>query len=144
MSSSSTALTMRQQKVVEVLVSGKAETVTEAAALAGVHRNSVHAALRNSAVQREKQLQLARKSDKARDIYQASSSELAGRLAGGEMQDMSVVAAFNASADVVAQGIEEEDSSAAGPHEVAAAYQRRLRDFQAGIRYCLRQQRQHK
>jgi hypothetical protein len=136
-----TALTTTQRRVVEVLAADDYRTATEAAAKAGVSRAALYRTRQNETAQREVLRLKAERSDKARDLKRVSASKLAQRIAEPDVADNTLMGVYKLATDAVAQGVDEDSSADVTPHEMAHAYQRRLKDFAAGIQYEQRRQR---
>ena len=126
-------LTLTRQRVAEVLASGKARTITEAAEIADVARETVHRLSRNATVQREIERLRAKAADKAKDLKAISASKLAVRVASDDASDALLLGTYKTANDVLASGVEEDTST--DPHARARGYAQRIRDFEAGIKW---------
>jgi hypothetical protein len=101
-----TALTHKQLQVAKVLASGKAESITHAAELAKVDRNTVYRVQRSATGQREIERLERRRSDRARRLRDLSGDVIEQRLAN-DPSDQLALGAFKVATDAIATGVDE-------------------------------------
>lgn len=120
--------TLRQQKLAEAVVLGKAKTVTEAARVAGLSRTHASESLRhNPTTQREIERLKMRRGDKARGILHAGLDQMAQRMPTA--QDQGVAAFTKVAAEIVSSGVVED-------HSTSADQERAMRVLRRYGRYC--------
>jgi hypothetical protein len=92
--------------VVQVLASGKAETVTHAAELARVDPATIYRTRQNAVAQREIERLQRQRSDRARRLRDLSGDVIEQRLAN-DPSDQLALGAFKVATDAIATGVDE-------------------------------------
>jgi hypothetical protein len=126
-------LTVKRRRLAEIIANDRAESVTDAAQQAGMHRVAASRALQTVPVQREIERLKEVRSDKARALREISARKLRSRLEA-DPSDQLLLGAYKVTTDALASGVDEEQDQVT-EEERAKAQRYVARAFELGRRW---------